>query len=151
MLEERRWRKWLYVTLVVFIEWEMAFAAILAFSYGEVLSAAIPLAAAFLVFLIVAIAFEPRFTGVRWQPSLEFARRARIPLYAAYVVFVGLIVMMAAPLSLRYIRYIRYLNPLAFSVFRVGSVGSIVLTILLGVAFNRWHASLRLIERRGPE
>lgn len=148
MVEERRWRKWLYVTGVVFFGWELAFGAILGLSYGKVVSAAIPLAAAFLVFLTIAIAFEPRITGVRWQPSLEFARRARIPLYAAYVGFVVLIVMMAAPLSLR---YIRYLNPLAFSVFRVGSVGSIVLTILLGVAFNRWHASLRLIERRGAQ
>jgi len=100
--------------------------------------------AAFLVFLAAAIAFEPRFTGVRWKPSLEFARRARIPLCAAHVRFVGLIVMMAAPLSLR---CIRYLNPSAFLVFRVASVGSIVMTILLAVAFNRGHTSLRLIER----
>ena len=148
MLEERRWRKWLYVTLVVFILWELAFSAVIGLSYGEITSAAIPLAAAFLVILSIAIALAPRLLGDRLQPSLEFVQRARIPLYAVYVGFVGLVVIVALPLGMR---YIRYLNPSAFLFFRVASIGSIILIILLAVVFSRLHAALGLIERQGSE
>jgi hypothetical protein len=148
MLEERRWRKWLYVTLVVFILWELAFSAIISLSYGEITSAAIPLAAGFLVILAIAIALAPRLLGDRLQPSLEFVQRVRIPLYAVYVGFVGMVVIMALPLGMR---YVRYLNPSAFLFFRVASIGSIILIILLAAVFNRWHASLSLIEGQGQE
>jgi len=148
MLEERRWRKWLYVTLVGLILWELAFSAVIGLSYGEITSATIPLAAAFIVILAIAIALAPRLLGDRLQPSLKFVERARIPLYAVYVGFVGLVVIMALPLGMR---YVRYLNPTAFLFFRVAIIGSIILIILLAVFFSRWHASLGLIERQGSE
>ncbi len=148
MLEERRWRKWLYVALAVFVEWELAFAAIVAFTYGKVLSAAIPLVVAFVVVLVGAIAFGSRFPGVRWDPSVKVARRLRIALFAAYIGFAVMIVLFAVPLGFRYVGLAR---PSAFLAFRVANIGAIVLIVLLAVAFGCWHASLRLVERQGAE
>ena len=149
MAEERKRRLWLAHAFVAGVGWALASTGAMSLASGPELTrlGLILLGAAFVV-LLLYLGLGTRLLQRIPTPRRLIVRRMRKPLYVAYPVFAGLLVMSIAPLTLR---MSGFPHPTATLIFRIGTIGNASLTVLLAFAFLRWHQVLKQIEDLGEE
>jgi len=148
MPREMRNRKRLFVVLVALLEWQLVFSALIAIAYDEINNAAAPLLVGAVVLIGVAVVVWSEVVASKPIPGVRASQRIRIGLYAAYPLLLGVGIVLALPLG---IRYFVLANPLAATLFKAASVGSLGILVLLAVAILSWQRSLKHLEKEPGE
>ncbi|MCK4830470.1 hypothetical protein KA005_82900 [bacterium] len=144
MNRERQRRKWVFLALVILLEWGFLSSAALTYSYGKFQTIGIFIIVGSILLGLVAMVFWSEVLEKRWDPNAIIARRIRLALYVPYVLIIGLVASFTLPLGWKYIATAR---PAAYAIFRISTIGSIILLVAFGVTLSLWQASLKEVEK----
>ena len=139
MAHEMRSRKRLFMVLVALVEWQLVLTGLIAIAYGETSDVAVPLFVGALVLVGIAAVLWSELVARKAIRNPRIGFRIRMGLFVSYPLLLGLAVLLALPLGLR---YLALLNPLAATLARVSSVGSIAMLVVLAAAIFDWQRAL---------
>jgi hypothetical protein len=145
MSKEMLWRKRLLFVSVIFLLWELFYALVASFSYGEHQNYV------WVIFLvgsgiIIACYFlwRERISNILYNVGKTLTERNQVVLYVFYFfVAYGLLIKVLA-LGLHPENFVSDFSAL---ITRIGSILSILILVAFAVIFNRWHASLKDVKK----